>query len=100
MFAWSPYLPERRLAGNMILMLTTRFASGYIVAMLTTDIPPPPKRNKTRRLTESMKAMQPGQSAAYAPEVARCLQAYGLHVGWDVRTKKQPDGLVRVWRVS
>ena len=70
-------------------------------------IPAPEVRENTGwvyRVSEEMKAMQPGQSVVVELRMARTLRAFGRYHGWTTVQKKEAGengtALVRVWRVS
>lgn len=66
---------------------------------MQTDIPAPKERIHHKRLDDSLKAMQPGQSCLLDQLVAICLVQYGKYNGWVMRRKAEA-GQVRVWRIS
>lgn len=62
--------------------------------------PPPPPRGYTRRLTDAIKALRPGDSFKTDRDTAECAAAYFRRAGLGTRVRQQDDGTVQVWVVE
>lgn len=65
-----------------------------------TPPPPPEPRATERRLTEELKALPAGSSFVAEFPVANAYAVYARRKGFQVVTKKEPDGRTRVWRTA
>ena len=64
---------------------------------IITDSAPPPKREKSIRLTEELRSMKSGQSVIVDPEVALALASYMRYHGKETRRKKVQGFKIQVW---
>lgn len=62
-------------------------------------IPPPKLRKHTRRMTDAIRGMKPGESALVDLKTARCVKAYGRNHGWQTSMRAEGN-LTRIWRVA
>jgi len=61
--------------------------------------PPPPRRNRTDRLTDQMRNLKPGQSVIVCPKTAHCLAMHLRYKGMESRRQKIDTNNVQVWAV-
>jgi hypothetical protein len=66
----------------------------------TNSIPPPEKIVRVYRLNDTMRSLMPGESMLLPDsKAAQCLREHARFMGWEVRQRKEGQG-VRVWRVA
>ena len=66
----------------------------------SSDIEPPPVRTITKRLTEELKGIQPGQSVLLDKPTALCLIEHLKGRGFKSTRRTEENALVRVWRMA
>ena len=62
--------------------------------------PPPPLRKHKRRLTDEIRALQPGDSFKTDRSTANSVRAHFRKRGLDAITRMQDDGQIQVWIVE
>jgi len=76
----------------------THYKSGH---MITKNIPPPPRKVVTKRITPELREMVPGDSVLFRDRPAAiAFVSWARQVRkWKTATKKEAGG-VRAWRVE
>ncbi len=64
------------------------------------SIPAPEPKRWGNRLTESLKAMLPGDSVLLDRKIAAALRAYGRYHQWEMTQREETGGKVRVWKIK
>jgi hypothetical protein len=89
-------------AKEKILPIDTRKAKHYKSGhMITKNIPPPPRKTVTKRITPEHREMVPGDSVLFPDRPAAvAFVSWARQVKhWKTATKKESGG-VRAWRVE